>query len=397
MSQTDIVIRHKKDGTPYVRLYLGTNKVTGRPVKPYREFRGMTDQQALKAAQVWLHEKYGGYLKGDVLTFGMHLQRYISYLESDGRSHNTVKAYKTFLGYCDRIANMSIRDVTPIILNDLYSMLLKYGWTDKPLSHTTVYEFRMFLQGAFNHFVDTGLVSENPVRKSMKIFPQTREAEALDEESLRLVSEWIDSAMTESADTINGIHRRNVAFAMYIALYTGARAGEVCALRRCDIRMASKTMSINGNVVRSDDGVIRQDMTKGKKTRNVTIQERLVQPLRDHMRWQDGYLIRHNAKTPIITKDGSFADPAVLSRGFASMRRELGLSSGCTFHTLRHTHATWLLQGGCDMRTVQERLGHTRVNTTLSLYSHVLPGRDEQAAEGFGRIMDSVTGNPLVD
>ena len=56
---------------------------------------------------------------------------------------------------------------------------------------------------------------------------------------------------------------------------------------------------------------------------------------------------------------------------------------GFTFHDLRHTHATWLLTHGVDLKTVSERLGHADEATTLRTYAHVLPGRDAYAASVF--------------
>ena len=79
-----------------------------------------------------------------------------------------------------------------------------------------------------------------------------------------------------------------------------------------------------------------------------------------------------------------------VDRRFSKVARRLGLPDGVTFHSLRHTHATWLLQGGADMRTVQERLGHARVGTTLEVYGHVMPGRDQAAARAFDALVDDV-------
>jgi len=49
------------------------------------------------------------------------------------------------------------------------------------------------------------------------------------------------------------------------------------------------------------------------------------------------------------------------------------------FHDLRHLHATMLLRQGTNPKVVQEQLGHSRVNVTLDLYSHVLPGLQAEA------------------
>ena len=50
------------------------------------------------------------------------------------------------------------------------------------------------------------------------------------------------------------------------------------------------------------------------------------------------------------------------------------------FHDLRHAHATHLLSSGVHPKVASERLGHSRVGITLDLYSHVLPGMQEDAA-----------------
>ena len=56
---------------------------------------------------------------------------------------------------------------------------------------------------------------------------------------------------------------------------------------------------------------------------------------------------------------------------------------------LRHTHATHLLQAGIHPKVVQERLGHATISTTMDIYSHVLPGMQESAAELVAAILDA--------
>jgi site-specific recombinase XerD len=54
-------------------------------------------------------------------------------------------------------------------------------------------------------------------------------------------------------------------------------------------------------------------------------------------------------------------------------------------HDLRHAHASWLLAGGADLKTVMDRLGHSQIQTTQK-YLHTLPEADEQALAALTRI-----------
>lgn len=58
-----------------------------------------------------------------------------------------------------------------------------------------------------------------------------------------------------------------------------------------------------------------------------------------------------------------------------------------TFHDLRHTCATLLLQAGVHPKIVSERLGHANIGITLTTYSHVLPNRQQAAADRLAELL----------
>ncbi|MCL2606484.1 MAG: tyrosine-type recombinase/integrase [Coriobacteriia bacterium] len=70
------------------------------------------------------------------------------------------------------------------------------------------------------------------------------------------------------------------------------------------------------------------------------------------------------------------------SRGRKRIRRS-GYE-GFTFHELRHTQATLLIGSGVDIRTVQDRLGHSSASLTMNIYSHAIEQNDHSAADTIG-------------
>ncbi|WP_341456107.1 tyrosine-type recombinase/integrase [Parageobacillus thermoglucosidasius] len=107
------------------------------------------------------------------------------------------------------------------------------------------------------------------------------------------------------------------------------------------------------------------------------------------VQYQDNNLI-------VCTDDGKPLDPRNLLRQFYRLIEEANVPR-ISFHDLRHTHATILMQQGENPKVVSERLGHSRVGITLDLYSHVSDDLQEQAAEKFENALLKQIQNPLVD
>jgi integrase len=58
-----------------------------------------------------------------------------------------------------------------------------------------------------------------------------------------------------------------------------------------------------------------------------------------------------------------------------------------SFHSLRHTHASILIDAGIDVLRISRRLGHSKVAITLDAYGHLLKGGDEAAASAIGKVL----------
>ena len=160
-------------------------------------------------------------------------------------------------------------------------------------------------------------------------------------------------------------HAHNIKHrAMLATLYaTGIRLTELLHLRLTDID--------------SERGMLRVEHGKGGKQRYTLLPKRLLKLLRVYYR---------ACKPTDLLFPGRAPDrpmsPSSLQYVFRRCRRSAGLSEQATIHTLRHSFATHLLEDGCDIRSLQDLLGHTNLRTTM-IYLHVTSHRLRQLQSPF--------------
>ena len=127
---------------------------------------------------------------------------------------------------------------------------------------------------------------------------------------------------------------------------------------------------------------VRYKSPKSGRGRTIALSATVVSELRQHHLSQAQELLRlgvrqTNATFVYTRQDGAPMQPRSLSQMWASCSTHL---PRIRFHDLRHAHATHMLSAGVHPKVASERLGHSKVGITLDLYSHVIPGMQEDAA-----------------
>jgi integrase/recombinase XerD len=276
---------------------------------------------------------------------------FLAYLEFErGLSRNTLEAYRTDLLQFGRFLarrELSALDARPGDVADFLAELAAGDVDRPPASTATIHRKTACLRSFYRHVRREGLLESDPTatltppRRSRKL-PHVLTRGEID----RLLSQ--PRGMEPAA-----LRDRALLEVMYAC---GLRASEAIGLELTDVDLEERVLRARG---------------KGSKERVVPIGQPAVQALR-------AYLERGR---PGLVKDAREAHVFVNFRGGALTRQGLykivrrhavtaGLADRMSPHTLRHTFATHLLAGGCDLRSVQEMLGHADVSTT-QLYTHL--------------------------
>ncbi len=173
----------------------------------------------------------------------------------------------------------------------------------------------------------------------------------------------------------------------YLSLYTGARRGELLALRWQDVDFIYSQIYINRSLHHLSDGSYIYTAPKtAKSRRTIALSPSAFLVLESYRKAREieGSMI----DTPIKDSDLVFNDlgkpwrPNTITRAWSSLAAKAGVKV-IRLHDARHTHASLLLKQGIHPKVVQERLGHSTIAVTLDIYSHVAPGLQEAAAKRF--------------
>lgn len=370
----------------YVRPYLGQTP-SGKKIQPYKEFpNAKTEDEAQELADIWAANLTADGRVRSALLADL-LADYTSMRLRKGASPNSIRSYKTFTGYVRKfLPTSNARDMRVLDFTRFEDrLLLSKQEKGQGLSRNSVRNVHDFIRGAYKFFVKAGICEFNPMYDVDKPVLETHEAQALTIGDFRTLDEQLKPLLKPEVLNKRTWRKACNAFAAWLALRTGMRVSEVCAVWPGEVfRGAAKYIHVGGTVIEEKKKKpYRRNVTKGRKCRNIAITDSDIETIDAFLALRAQFCGKMQANAPIVTMDGGYMRPRSVSRAFTTFAGKVEMPEGFTFHDLRHTHATWLLTHGVDLKTVSERLGHADEATTLRIYAHVLPGRDAYAASIF--------------
>lgn len=194
-----------------------------------------------------------------------------------------------------------------------------------------------------------------------------------------------------------GIKDKPLSYICFQVLYwTGMREGELLALTAADIDLVTKQIDINKTYQRlHGEDIITTPKTR-KSKRKVPIPDFLCQELQEYI--TSRYMLAPNERLFPITK-------SFLSHEMESGCKNTGVKR-IRIHDIRHSHASLLINQGCDALILADRLGHEKVSSTLNTYSHLFPHKQQELVSNLELLAATIgvtptpeppMGNPLLE
>jgi integrase/recombinase XerD len=275
---------------------------------------------------------------------------FLSYLELErGLSRNTLNAYRTdLLQYGEYLAEheLDALRVGPADVADFLAVLAT-GEGRPAVSASTIHRKAACLRSFYKHLRRDELIGDDPTaalsapRRAKKLPQVLNYAEVQN-----LLASPRGSEPTALRD-------RALLEVMYAC---GLRASETIGLEMADVDLREGLLRARG---------------KGSKERLVPLGRQAIAAISGYLRGGRPQLVgeRHEVKLFVNFRGGPLTRQG-LYKIVQRHARAAGLEGRMSPHTLRHSFATHLLAGGCDLRAVQEMLGHADIATT-QMYTHL--------------------------
>lgn len=270
--------------------------------------------------------------------------------------HEKEISHYTYDGYQSPLKNLKeefgdklIKDITPLEIQRFINNLGKKGYAKHTIDLRKIVASQIF-----DYAIIKGLVLVNPAAaiKTPKNAPK-KIVDLPDEESIEKVKQSLDLPF--------GLFP-------YLILYTGCRRGEALALKYEDIDFENNIISINKVVVFEYN---RPKIYQRAKSKDGVRSIPLLTPLKN--------VLPQQKKGYIFNKNG---EPLTLST-FDSLWRKYKKLSGVklTLHQLRHAFATICFDAGLTPKDASQILGHSKIELTLNVYTHIKQSRNQENAE----------------
>ncbi len=384
--------------------YFDLGKVDGKRKKIERK-GGKTKKEAEAALRKALqeYENAGLLFEPTEISVSDYMDYWMkNYVEMNCK-YNTIDGYKRIIANHIKpvLGSYKLKSITPAILQQFVNEKSTKGFTKHYMVNIV-----SVLSGSFKAAVfPYKFIKENPMQY-VKL-PKNENMKA--ETDRRVISQDEFKRIIERFPQGNSFY-----IPLQIAYHTGTRVGECCALTWNDIDLEKKVIEINRLLLKKEKKQWYFGTTKTTSSvRKIPIGDTLVDILKKHKKWQmenrlkcgkfyNFYYVDKNDRIYSVdgTKDYKTTDDQVHfvctnesgglvtteSIRYCSRVINYELMIQFNFHALRHTHATLLIENGANMKDVQERLGHSRLATTMDTYTHATDKMSKNTVDIFEKL-----------
>lgn len=355
MSRKGENITKRKDGRWEARIIKGYD-CNGKAQYAYLYGRSYSEAKEKKIAFI-RHSEENSKQNGKVLLNSI-LSEFLLYHQNKSKE-STVAQYKRIIDLHIRpqLGNLQLQEITPFQIESYTHYKLNHGQlnTDKGLSPKTVRDILTVLKSTLFYADERGYYSCNtkfslPRKDKIKVDVLTKDEE-------NTLWDYITSDFDQTQ------------LGVLLALCSGMRIGEICALRWNDINIQNQTIRIHHTIQRIPDISGRKKTKLIIDTPKSTASEREIPIMNVLLPYI--CLCQSNASQNCFVLSGT-SHPIEPSNYYTKYQRWLRESNIAphSFHTLRHTFATRCIESGGDAKSLSEILGHSDVGITLSLYVH---------------------------
>jgi integrase len=377
--------KRKYDSGTVLWYYKFQRPGAARGTLPIREFGFATKREAEDAEAKRRTEeqlKYelakagSGVAAAPPQTLAMLLEEFMRQHAEKKLAPKTIERYRELMSCLDlALRAMPLADITPLHLSREWNRLLESGGhtrsdkTPRPLSAKTVRSIAGVVSSAFARGERWGFVTANPVQRSEPPVPRKRIKKLLTPAQQEMVFQagtgpWCLPMFLRMAGSI------------------AARRGEILALRWSDIQDGRITIARS---LTQTKHLLDFKSTKTDNPHVVALPPSILDPLEEHRQQQHRFRQQfgpdYRAELDLIfaNPDGTPLKPDSVSASVSLLFRKLKLPKGTSLHSLRHTHASEMLDAGVPLPVVSARLGHTSIRTTAETYAHAIHGGDDEA------------------
>jgi len=296
----------------------------------------------------------GDFPQGERGSLAAETLRYLQSLAVKNYSEGTIEgrkdSLKTFLLWSHDRDLHQPDEITKPILESYQRHLWRYRKTNgKPLGISTQRARLSTLRDLFKYLSKQNLILANPASEIELPRPEKR----LPEQALSLNQVRKILNLPDICDPL-GIRDRTILELFYSS---GIRRSELTRLEVTDLNQERQTLQARKG--------------KGNKDRVAPVGDRALHWLQKYLEESRPKLaLSQDEKTLFLTSYGEGFNPDVLSRKVSKFIKQADLGRPGSCHLLRHTCATHMLEGGADIRFIQQLLGHEKLETT-SIYTQV--------------------------